>query len=138
MRCLHSRGARGVGEPRPGCRDADAGPDEEQAGLGRGRADLPDLHGLAGVAGRDAARLLLYRGEMDAEWASYGAEAKERTGAFVAGINAYVDLVEREPARLPIEFRLLGTMPARWRAEDVVRCRAHARRCSNKPNRLLR
>lgn len=82
----------------------------------------------AGYVERDrAARLMLYRGDMQAEWACYGPDAEARTTAFVAGINAYIDLVEREPARLPEEFRLLGTKPARWRPEDVVRCRTHAR-----------
>jgi len=92
-------------------------------GLGLVAGDL----GPAYVARDRAARLLLYRGDMDAEWASYGPQARAWTTAFVAGINAYVGLVEREPARLPVEFRLLGTRPARWSAEDVVRCRAHAR-----------
>ncbi|WP_421988944.1 penicillin acylase family protein [Roseococcus sp.] len=92
-------------------------------GLGLMAADLG-----AGYVERDrAARLLLYRGDMAAEWACYGAEAQSRTEAFVAGINAYIDLVEREPARLPMEFRAMGTKPQRWIAEDVVRCRAHAR-----------
>nr|WP_314072740.1 penicillin acylase family protein [uncultured Roseococcus sp.] len=82
----------------------------------------------AGYVERDrAARLLLYRGDMAAEWASYGAEAEARTTAFVAGINAYIDLVAREPDRLPMEFRALGTRPEKWAPEDVVRCRAHAR-----------
>ena len=39
----------------------------------------------------------------------------------------WIDLVAREPERLPLEFRLLGTRPSPWSAEDVVRCRAHAR-----------
>ncbi|WP_424812530.1 penicillin acylase family protein [Roseococcus sp. YIM B11640] len=92
-------------------------------GLGLLAGDLGE-----GYVERDrAARLLLYRGEMAPEWASYGAEAEARTTAFVAGINAYIDLVEREPARLPMEFRALGTKPLKWSAEDVVRCRAHAR-----------
>ncbi len=92
-------------------------------GLGLMAGDLG-----AGYVERDrAARLLLYRGDMQAEWACYGDDAEARTTAFVAGINAYIDLVEREPARLPMEFRLLGTRPAKWHAEDVVRCRAHAR-----------
>ena len=88
---------------------------------------------LAGVLGPDyverdeAARLLLYRGDMAAEWAEYGPDAQAWTTAFAAGINAYVDLVAREPARLPLEFRLLGTRPAHWSPEDVVRCRTHAR-----------
>ncbi len=82
----------------------------------------------AGYVERDqAARLLLYRGDMAAEWACYGADAQARVTAFAAGINAYIELVEREPSRLPVEFRMLGTQPARWSPEDVVRCRAHAR-----------
>lgn len=82
----------------------------------------------AGYVERDrAARLLLYRGDMAAEWACYGADAEARTTAFVQGINAYIDLVAREPERLPVEFRMLGTQPEKWAPEDVVRCRAHAR-----------
>jgi len=42
-----------------------------------------------------------------------------------AVVNAYVALTEREPARLPPEFGILGTRPARWAAEDVVRARSH-------------
>jgi penicillin amidase len=62
-------------------------------GLGLMAADLGPAY-----AERDrAARLLLYRGDMAAEWACYGADAQARTTAFVAGINAYIDLVEREP-----------------------------------------
>jgi penicillin G amidase len=73
-----------------------------------------------------ASRAFLYRGDMDAEWTSYAPDAREICEAFAAGVNAYIDLVEREPARLPSEFALLGTKPARWRAEDVVRIRTHA------------
>ena len=92
-------------------------------GLGLLAGDLGE-----GYAERDhAARLLLYRGDMAAEWASYGPEAETRTTAFVQGINAYIDLVAREPERLPAEFRMLGTVPEKWAPEDVVRCRAHAR-----------
>ena len=92
-------------------------------GLGLLAGDLgPDY-----VERDEAARLLLYRGDMAAEWAEYGPDAQAWTTAFAAGINAYVDLVAREPARLPLEFRLLGTRPAHWSPEDVVRCRTHAR-----------
>ena len=84
-------------------------------------------YGAAFVERDRAARLLLYRGNMAAEYACYGADAEARIAAFTAGINAYVDLVEREPERLPLEFRATGTTPARWSPEDVVRCRSHAR-----------
>jgi penicillin amidase len=73
-----------------------------------------------------AARLFLYRGDMAAEWVSYAPDAQAICEAFVAGINAFVALTEREPARLPPEFRLFGTRPACWAAEDVVRIRTHA------------
>lgn len=92
-------------------------------GLGLLAGDL----GAAYAERDEAARLLLYRGDMAPEWAEYGPDAQAWTTAFVAGINAYVDLVAREPDRLPLEFRLLGTQPARWVPEDVVRCRTHAR-----------
>jgi penicillin amidase len=72
-----------------------------------------------------ASRLFLYRGDMEAEWAAYGPDAKEICEAFARGINAYVDLVSREPEQLPPEFAALGTRPARWRAEDIVRVRTH-------------
>lgn len=72
-----------------------------------------------------AARHFLYRGEMAAEWAAYADDAPAICGRFVAGINAYVALTERKPGLLPPEFTRLGTKPARWAAEDVVRIRSH-------------
>lgn len=72
-----------------------------------------------------AARLFLYRGDMTVEWASYSPDAADICAAFVAGINAYIDLLAREPHRLPVEFAAMGTRPAKWSAEDVVRIRSH-------------
>lgn len=72
-----------------------------------------------------AARLFLYRGDMTAEWAAYGASAKTDTQAFVAGINAYVDEILEGRRPLPREFRIAGTRPDRWAPEDVVRIRSH-------------
>jgi penicillin amidase len=74
-----------------------------------------------------AARLFVYRGDMEREWAAYGCDDMRAVcEAFVRGINAYVALTEREPARLPPEFVALGTRPARWEPEDVVRVRSHS------------
>ena len=72
-----------------------------------------------------AARLFLYRGDMAAEWAAYGASAKSDTEAFVSGVNAYVDEILSGRRPLPREFRIAGTRPDRWSAEDVVRIRSH-------------
>ena len=73
-----------------------------------------------------AARLFLYRGDMAAEWASYSDDAEAICGRFVAGINAYIERCEADPALLPPEFSAMGTRPARWAPEDVVRIRSHA------------
>jgi penicillin amidase len=73
-----------------------------------------------------AARLFLYRGDMDKEWASYAPGVKDETQAFVAGINAYVDEVSRGARPLPVEFKLTDSLPDRWAPEDVVRIRSHA------------
>ncbi|MFU8882042.1 MAG: penicillin acylase family protein [Rhodobacterales bacterium] len=72
-----------------------------------------------------AARLFLYRGDMAAEWAAYGADAQAICTAFAAGVNAGVDQVLAGAMPLPQEFAQLGTRPAHWAAEDVVRIRTH-------------
>jgi penicillin amidase len=46
--------------------------------------------------------------------------------AFVAGINAYVAETRRGEKPLPAEFKLTGSQPEEWKAEDVVRIRSHA------------
>lgn len=73
-----------------------------------------------------ASRLFLYRGDMASEWAAYAPDARDICEAFAGGVNAYVALTEREPDRLPPEFSAMRTKPARWRADDIVRIRAHA------------
>ena len=90
-------------------------------GLGLLSADF----GEAYVEQDRASRLFLYRGDMAAEWAAYGPEGRSTIEAFVAGINAYVDQVLAGKAKLPLEFRLLGTRPARWTPEDLLRIRTH-------------
>src|SRR5579875_3230251 len=74
-------------------------------GLGLMAADF----GPGFLAQDRAARLFLYRGDMDAEWAAYGtSEARRITEAFVAGINAFVALTARQPDLLPPEFAVTG------------------------------
>lgn len=73
-----------------------------------------------------AARLLLYRGDMDAEWQAYAPDAREICASFAAGINAYVDDALAGRAEMPPEFALLGNRPSHWQAEDVVRIRSHS------------
>lgn len=91
----------------------------------RGLGRLAEVLGPDYVEQDRAARLFLYRGDMYREWLAYGSDAKRIAEAFVAGVNAYVDLVESDPERLPPEFELLDYRPARWKASDVVRIRSH-------------
>jgi penicillin amidase len=65
-------------------------------------------------------RLLKFRGDMDRELSHYHPRGRQIVGAFVEGINAYIALTQREPARLPLEFRVLGIKPQRWDPEVVV------------------
>src|SRR6185436_6838410 len=57
------------------------------------------------------ARLHMFRGELKAELAWYHPRGEAIVGAFVDGINAYVAETERDPAKLPLEFRMLGIKP---------------------------
>lgn len=91
----------------------------------RGLGQLAQVFGPAYVQQDRAARLFLYRGDMQREWQSYGPRAQHVANTFVAGINAYVDYVNAHPDKLPFEFKQLGYAPARWQAEDVVRIRSH-------------
>jgi penicillin G amidase len=92
----------------------------------RGLGTLSDVLGPSYVEQDRAARLFLYRGDMDAEWASYGPEGRLAATRFAEGINSYVDWLGRNPAALPPEFAKLGYQPARWRPQDLVRIRTHA------------
>ncbi|MEV6149221.1 penicillin acylase family protein [Nonomuraea sp. NPDC052129] len=91
----------------------------------RGLGELSAVFGSAYMEQDKATRMFLYRGNMDREWASYGPGAKQAATRFTEGVNAYVRWLERNPDRMPPEFRQLGYAPALWRPEDVVRIRSH-------------
>ncbi len=92
----------------------------------RGLGQLAEVLGSASVAQDRATRLFLFRGDMRAEWLAYSTDAKDVVGAFVTGVNAFVDWALEDPdVRLPPEFGVLGYRPARWEPEDVVRIRTH-------------
>jgi penicillin amidase len=91
----------------------------------RGLGLLAEVWGAEYAEQDRAARLFLFRGDMHAEWLAYASDTKDIATAFTAGINAYVTLSQRDPARLPLEFRELGYEPALWAPSDVVRIRSH-------------
>ncbi len=82
-----------------------------------GAGELAEILGPEYVSRDRIARLVRYRGDMEAEWASYSPRSREIAEAFTSGINAYI---ERNRANLPIEFHLLGFEPGVWKPEHVL------------------
>ncbi len=78
---------------------------------------LAEVQGPSAVSRDRIARLVRYRGNMDAEWKSYSPDTREITTAFVNGINAYIDSLG---STLPVEFRIAGYKPAKWKPEDCL------------------
>ncbi|HSK19569.1 MAG TPA: penicillin acylase family protein [Longimicrobiales bacterium] len=75
---------------------------------------------LAEILGPDAfehdrlARLLMYRGPWEEEFASYHPEGRAIFEAFAAGVNAWIDQIGDN---LPVEYKLTGLRPLRWTAQ---------------------
>ncbi len=81
--------------------------------IGEGR--LAEVLGPSMVERDRFARLLRYRGDLDAEFASYAPDARPIVRAFVDGVNAWIAAARDRP---PIEYTLLGFRPEPF-AEDV-------------------
>jgi penicillin G amidase len=81
--------------------------------IGEGR--LSEVLGPDHVERDRFARLLKYRGEMEAEWTSYAPDTRAIVTAFVAGLNAYVGIARQKP---PVEYAILGFLPEPF-ANDV-------------------
>jgi penicillin amidase len=86
----------------------------------RATGTMAEIQGLSAVERDIGARLLRFRGDMTRELRSYHPRGVEIVGAFVDGINAFITLSDRQPDRLPIEFKILGIKPGRWTPEVVV------------------
>ncbi|GAB1341622.1 penicillin acylase family protein [Gemmatimonas sp.] len=72
------------------------------------------------VARDRAARLMRFRGDMNAELAHYHPRGKAIIQAFVDGVNAYIARVRREPSLLPPDLAALGMAPGDWTPAVVV------------------
>lgn len=82
-----------------------------------GLGQTAEILGEQALEGDRFARLMLYRGDMQAEWKSYSPDTQEIATAFTQGINAYID---QTGTKLPIEFQVLGYAPKKWRPEDIL------------------
>lgn len=65
-------------------------------------------------------RLFRYRGDLEQELRHYHPRGPEIVGAFVQGINAYVDRALENPELLSVEFELVGIEPGHWTPEVVI------------------
>jgi penicillin G amidase len=84
---------------------------------------MAEAFGPRFVAADRAARLFLYRGDIDAELAELPAEVLDCARGYVAGVNARIDELAANPSRLPLEYGILGISPLRWDVRDLVRGR---------------
>jgi penicillin amidase len=66
------------------------------------------------------ARLFRYRGDLETELRHYHPRGPEIIGAFVEGVNAYVQAALDDPSLLSVEFRMLGIEPGFWTPEVVI------------------
>ncbi len=82
-----------------------------------GAGELAEVFGPDFVERDRMARLVRYRGDMQAEWESYSPDTKEIATAFVDGVNAYIAAADD---RLPIEFELLDFKPGEWKPEHCI------------------
>src|SRR5215211_5856879 len=73
-----------------------------------GEGKLAEILGPQAVERDRFARLMRYRGDMEAEWKSYAIDARPIIESFVRGVNA---LIEISRGRLPIEFQITGVKP---------------------------
>jgi penicillin G amidase len=86
-----------------------------------GQGRLAEILGPSYVKRDTSARLLRYRGDMDAEYASYAPDTKEILEAFTSGINAYIAEIQKPGGiGLPLEFQLAGFKPDPWKPEDCL------------------
>ena len=65
-------------------------------------------------------RLFKFRRDLDQELSHYHDDGIEIIGAYVDGINAYIEHTRENPELLPIEFELLGITPGIWTTDVVI------------------
>lgn len=79
-----------------------------------GEGRLSEIAGPQAFERDRLARLLRYRGDMDAEWTAYHPQGRTIITAFVNGVNAFIEHCADNP---PVEFKLTGVEPEPWTPE---------------------
>lgn len=65
-------------------------------------------------------RLFKFRGNLTQELNHYHPRGEQIITAFVDGVNAYIDMAQRNPDLLPVEFQVLGISPQPWTPDVVI------------------
>jgi len=65
-------------------------------------------------------RLFQFRGDIKAEMNHYHDRGELIITSYVRGVNKYIELTEKDPSLLPVEFKLLGIKPQKWTPEVVI------------------
>ncbi|MGH9504755.1 MAG: penicillin acylase family protein [Terriglobales bacterium] len=87
-----------------------------------GQGRLAEVLGPSALPRDINARLLSYRGDLKAEYASYSPDTQQILEAFTAGINAYIEsrMAPSSGAGLPLGFQLAGFEPEPWKPSDCL------------------
>lgn len=65
-------------------------------------------------------RLFMFRGDIEEEMNYYHPKGAMIIRSYTKGVNAYIELTEKNPSLLPPEFELLGIKPQKWIPEVVI------------------
>jgi penicillin amidase len=65
-------------------------------------------------------RLHMFRGDLTSELNWYHPHGEAIVSAYVRGVNAYIAEALKNPAGLPVEFKMLGIAPAPWTPDVVI------------------
>jgi penicillin amidase len=103
-----------------------------------GQGRLAEVMGPQALARDLNARRLLYRGDLQAEYASYSPDTRQILEAFTAGINAYIAALDKPGGpKLPLEFHIAGFKPEPWQPADCLNRLAAYSMTSNASRELL-
>ena len=81
---------------------------------------MAEILGPKAVERDHGARLFRFRGAMGEELQHYHPNGVDIIGAFVHGVNAFIDQIMENPEDLPLPFKLLGIEPKHWTEEVVI------------------
>lgn len=84
---------------------------------------MAEAFGPRFAAADKAARLFLYRGDINAELASLPPGVLECAKGYVAGVNARIAEIMADPTQAPLEYGILGISPLKWDVLDLIRNR---------------